>query len=75
MDKRLKKAIKLSPHSKAAMKVVEDTVFQNPGYKAMAGTTQAIDLVGGGARVDALPENAWAIINHRISTTRSVRSD
>lgn len=35
-------------------------------------TTQAIDLVQGGVKVNALPEEAWAVVNHRIDTQRSV---
>ena len=37
-------------------------------------TTQAIDLVQGGVKANALPlpEEAWAVVNHRIATQRSV---
>jgi Gly-Xaa carboxypeptidase len=70
MDKKLRKAIKMSSHSKVAMKLVEHAIFQNPLYKAMVGTTQAVDLIGGGVKTNALPENAWAVVNHRISPTR-----
>ncbi|KIJ65156.1 hypothetical protein HYDPIDRAFT_39784 [Hydnomerulius pinastri MD-312] len=39
----------------------------DPMFYAQAGTTQAIDLVGGGVKVNALPEAVWAIANHRIA--------
>jgi len=35
-------------------------------------TTQAIDLVQGGVKANALPEEAWAVVNHRIATQSSV---
>ena len=45
---------------------------RDPIYSALIGTTQAIDLVQGGVKSNALPEEAWAVINHRIATQRSV---
>jgi len=40
----------------------------------MIGTTQAADLVGGASvKVNALPEQVWAIINHRITVDSSVQ--
>ncbi|KAJ7583280.1 hypothetical protein C8J56DRAFT_953540 [Mycena floridula] len=39
---------------------------------ALLATTQAIDLVGGGVKTNALPETAWAVVNHRLSTLSSV---
>ncbi|KAG9031640.1 hypothetical protein FRB95_002449 [Tulasnella sp. JGI-2019a] len=41
---------------------------------AILGTTQAVDLISGGVKVNALPEEAHAVINHRISTESSVRA-
>ncbi|THU78960.1 hypothetical protein K435DRAFT_698985 [Dendrothele bispora CBS 962.96] len=32
------------------------------------GTTQALDLISGGVKTNALPERASAVINHQIST-------
>ncbi|ETS60733.1 hypothetical protein PaG_04637 [Moesziomyces aphidis] len=34
-------------------------------------TTQAVDLVAGGVKINALPEQASAVINHRIDITSS----
>ncbi|KAK0533437.1 hypothetical protein OC842_002978 [Tilletia horrida] len=36
------------------------------------GTSQAVDLISGGVKVNALPEEATAVINHRIDTDSSV---
>ena len=40
-------------------------------YKPLIGTTQAIDLIRGGVKTNALPEEAWAVVNHLIATQRS----
>jgi len=47
-------------------------VFKNPTYKSSVGTTQAIDIIRGGVKANALPETAWALVNHRISVVSSV---
>lgn len=39
----------------------------NPLARAMLGTTQAVDVVAGGVKVNALPELASALVNHRIA--------
>ncbi|KAA1468962.1 carboxypeptidase S [Dentipellis sp. KUC8613] len=44
------------------------------GYRAIFGTTQAVDLVGGGVKVNALPENAWAVVDHRIADWSTVQA-
>ena len=59
-------------HSEKGLRLLENMLFKNPVYKSFVGTTQAIDLIQGGVKVNALPESAWAIINHRISVIRSV---
>ncbi|TCD67576.1 hypothetical protein EIP91_012206 [Steccherinum ochraceum] len=47
--------------------------FDPTMYGAMLRTTQAVDLVGGGVRANALPERAWAVVNLRIAEHSSVR--
>jgi Gly-Xaa carboxypeptidase len=34
---------------------------------ALLGTTQAVDVVRGGVKVNALPERATAVVNHRLA--------
>ncbi|KZV72465.1 carboxypeptidase S [Peniophora sp. CONT] len=41
-------------------------------FRAFTGTTQAIDLIGGGVKVNALPEHVWAVADHRIAQWSSV---
>ncbi|CEL57390.1 Gly-Xaa carboxypeptidase [Rhizoctonia solani AG-1 IB] len=43
-------------------------------YRSLLGTTQAIDMIKGGVKANALPELASAIVNHRIRTDSSVSS-
>lgn len=41
-------------------------------FRAYAGTTQAVDIIHGGVKSNALPERAYAIVNHRIAEYSSV---
>ncbi|KAG1866210.1 hypothetical protein F4604DRAFT_1779356 [Suillus subluteus] len=57
----------------AALKVLQERLLaSHPQYKAILGTTQAVDLVEGGVKVNALPERASAVVNHRIAEHSSV---
>lgn len=38
-----------------------------PEIKYLLQTSQAVDLISGGAKVNALPERAQAVVNHRIN--------
>lgn len=67
---------------------MEEIVFQNDIIRSVVSTTQAVDLIGGGVKSNALPElrwathywsaylnwlfSSWAIINTRIATDSSV---
>ena len=67
----LRKDIIRSISSDRALRRVEDYVFpREPVVKATVGTTQAIDLISGGVKTNALPEQAEAVVNHRISVDR-----
>ncbi|KAF9240733.1 hypothetical protein BU15DRAFT_73956 [Melanogaster broomeanus] len=68
----LKKDIFLAEYSDKALRSAEKQLFQNQMLKSLIGTTQAIDIVQGGVKVNALPERAFAVVNHRISTESSV---
>lgn len=75
ISSRLRALIEASVTDDHALRELEGIVFDDPAfaasvYKALASTSQAIDLVQGGVKTNALPENAWAVINHRISTSR-----
>ena len=68
----LRALVKTSVHSDRALSKLEAELIRDPIYSALIGSTQAIDLVQGGVKANALPEEAWAVINHRVATQRSV---
>ncbi|KIK13509.1 hypothetical protein PISMIDRAFT_17926 [Pisolithus microcarpus 441] len=71
MPDGLRRNILASAYSDKVLRAAEDVLFTNsPVFKSLVGTTQAIDIIQGGVKVNALPEQAWAVINHRISMER-----
>ncbi|EGO03557.1 hypothetical protein SERLA73DRAFT_46705 [Serpula lacrymans var. lacrymans S7.3] len=68
----LRKNIRLSQYSDEALREAEILLLQNPMFKTLVGTTQSINLIQGGIKTNALPEQAWAVVNHRISTESSL---
>ncbi|ETW78965.1 Metallo peptidase M20 [Heterobasidion irregulare TC 32-1] len=56
----------------ALEKLRNDLLALDPVIKATLSTTQAVDLVWGGVKVNALPEGATAVVNHRIAEDSSV---
>ncbi|KAJ8095210.1 hypothetical protein PM082_010432 [Marasmius tenuissimus] len=49
-------------------------VTVDPFFNVLLKTTQAIDVVWGGVKVNALPELATAVVNHRIAEHSSTRA-
>ncbi|EMD39017.1 hypothetical protein CERSUDRAFT_93058 [Gelatoporia subvermispora B] len=41
-------------------------------FAPMCGTTQAVDIIHGGVKTNALPELAWLIVNHRLDAFSSI---
>ena len=74
MPATLRKLIKRSVRCDKALHALEQALFRDPMLKSVVGTTQAIDLIQGGVKTNALPERAWAVVNHRIATERSATS-
>ncbi|KAL4073057.1 hypothetical protein V8B97DRAFT_1869576 [Scleroderma yunnanense] len=72
LPKRLRKDIFRSEHSDKALRSAEKQLFTSASFRALVSSTQAIDIIQGGVKANALPEQAWAIINHRISMESSV---
>ncbi|KAL0953579.1 hypothetical protein HGRIS_004794 [Hohenbuehelia grisea] len=68
----LRKLIKESAFSDNALEELEKRLFSDGAYKSLVGTTQAVDLIQGGVKANALPERAFAVVNNRISTESSV---
>jgi Gly-Xaa carboxypeptidase len=72
LSRKLRHAIQQSDKSDRALKTAEEELFKLRGFRELTGTTQAIDLVSGGVKSNALPEQAYAVVNHRIDTASSV---
>lgn len=70
----LRALIKRSVHSDSALRKLEAEIIKGQPYKSLIGTTQAIDLIHGGVKTNALPEEAWAVVNQRIATQRCDRA-
>ena len=43
---------------------------QNELFASLMTTSQAVDLIRGGVKINALPERAEAVVNHRIAEHR-----
>lgn len=56
--------------TETALRKIERYFWRSNRFKAQVGTTIATDLIGGGIKSNALPEEAWAVVNHRISDRR-----
>ncbi|KAL7413207.1 carboxypeptidase S [Mrakia frigida] len=56
-----------SAKSDKKLKALEELIVQDKGTRSQLRTTTAVDLISGGVKVNALPETASAVINHRIS--------
>lgn len=67
MSSSLKSDISRLTTSKAAKKRVLKEVSKAADRKALVSTTQAIDIIFGGLKINALPERVTLKTNHRIS--------
>ncbi|KAI0056924.1 Zn-dependent exopeptidase [Artomyces pyxidatus] len=56
----------------ALAQLQERLMKEDPTARALLGTTQAVDVVGGGIKINALPGSAWAMVDHRIADWSSV---
>lgn len=63
----LRRIIKKSVHSDKALESLQSFILKDKDLYSLVTTTQAIDLIGGGVKSNALPELAWAVVNRRIS--------
>ncbi|KAG2011428.1 Gly-X carboxypeptidase [Coprinopsis cinerea AmutBmut pab1-1] len=70
----LRNTIKQAAHSDQSLRDLESIVFQSRVEESIVGLTQAIDVIQGGVKANVLPEQAWAVINHRVPISDSVSS-
>ncbi|KAF5362478.1 hypothetical protein D9756_002470 [Leucocoprinus leucothites] len=73
MPEDLRELILHSLTSDAALRKLTETLSKDRVLKSLLGTTQAIDLISGGIKSNALPEQAHAIVNHRIAASSSLK--
>ena len=56
--------------SDAALDVLTKALAKISLFKSLIGTIQGIDVIEGGIKINALPEQASAIVDHRIAVFR-----
>ncbi|KAI9064103.1 carboxypeptidase S [Trametes sanguinea] len=70
---RLRRLARDAVESDSALEELRDGLMEEfPRFEAVLRTTQAVDLVQGGVKVNALPEKVSAVVNHRIAEHSSV---
>ncbi|KAJ7096137.1 carboxypeptidase S [Mycena epipterygia] len=75
MPGKLRRAIMTADAgAEKALKEAEKMLFEDKMFRALVGTTQAVDIILGGVKSNALPEQAMALVNHRIATQSSVNA-
>lgn len=53
---------------------LEAMLSTDRSLRTLIGTTQAIDVINGGVKINALPERASAMVNYRINVAESVEA-
>ncbi|KAJ6480583.1 carboxypeptidase S [Mycena vitilis] len=74
MPSSVKRAISRARYSEKYRRAAEAYLMRDSNFKAFVGTTQAVDIVNGGVKSNALPEQAMAVINYRVATQSSVNA-
>lgn len=74
LDKKLKSDILRAHFDAGANKKVLEYLNLDRILKYMVTTSQAVDIIGGGVKSNALPEHASVLVNHRIAIEESVAS-
>lgn len=67
-----KSLIRRAGKDKRANKKLVKMLYDNPKYRDLIRTGQAIDLITGGVKANALPETTTFITNHRIAIEHTV---
>jgi len=72
MPSEVRKTIKKSIKSSNALHKLQNIICSDPVISSIIQTTQAIDIIHGGVKSNALPEQAYAIVNHRVAVVSSL---
>jgi Gly-Xaa carboxypeptidase len=73
ISRNFRKLVDKSSRDDKALEMVQKDILSGTNgriLKAILSTTQAVDIIEGGVKVNSLPMKATAIIDHRISTDR-----
>ncbi|KAG8955779.1 hypothetical protein FRC00_005274 [Tulasnella sp. 408] len=78
-DRLRRQVIRASKGDEAALKEVTHYIINSDGPKAawlrsILSTTQAVDMIHGGVKSNALPEEVFAIVNHRVAIDSSLEA-
>ena len=69
-----KKAMLRAGFDKFANKKVVELMVKNPMSRYLIQTSQALDVVVGGEKANALPEHVRLVVNHRVSVETSLET-
>ncbi|KAJ7503528.1 carboxypeptidase S [Mycena galericulata] len=72
MPPALQRLVADSAQSNTALHALEGVLSKDRFYRNEIVTTTAIDVIGGGVKSNALPEQAYAVVNRRIAVESSV---
>lgn len=72
LPEELRKLILRSLDSDTALRKLTEILAKDRVIRSLLGTTQAIDIISGGIKSNALPEQAHAIVNHRVAVSRLI---
>ena len=71
VPEKIRKLAKAAVDDDDALAALEEAMLEwNPMAGPSFATTQAVDLISGGVKVNALPEKAHFVVNHRIAGHR-----
>ena len=68
----MKKTILRAGYDKFANSILVDELLKNRLTKYLVRTSQAIDIINGGEKANALPENTKILVNHRVAIESTV---
>lgn len=72
IDPAYKAAILHADTNRLANKIVKDSISKNRFTRYNIQTSQALDLINGGLKINALPEEVSLAVNFRVATESSV---
>jgi Gly-Xaa carboxypeptidase len=70
LREKLEKALK---NKKAAKEVAKYLAESDITQRYLLQTSQAVDLISGGVKINALPEKVRAVVNHRVAVESTIK--